>query len=172
MMRQQLLLTVWVFLSSLATIVHSFTTSALSQKIGQCHHHDEHRRQQTKPRPEREPRRAIAMTRTRISLMMQQNERNTDHSPLRLFQHSQKALGQLVAGLALTTALWTTLPSSILDRQATVPFGVPAAAVAKEMASGSGSRVNKDPESLLRYGLPINNKDVSAGCGGVVASCR
>lgn len=26
---------------------------------------------------------------------------------------------------------------------------------AKEMASASGSRVNKDPESLLRYGLPI-----------------
>lgn len=26
---------------------------------------------------------------------------------------------------------------------------------AKEMASGSGSRVNKDPESLLRLGLPI-----------------
>jgi len=31
---------------------------------------------------------------------------------------------------------------------------------AKEMASGSGSRVNKDPESLLRYGLPIKNKEV------------
>ena len=31
---------------------------------------------------------------------------------------------------------------------------------AKEMASGSGSRVNKDPESLLRYGLPIQNKEV------------
>jgi hypothetical protein len=29
------------------------------------------------------------------------------------------------------------------------------AAEAKEMASGSGSRVNKDAESLLRYGLPI-----------------
>eukprot|EP00804_Cyclotella_cryptica_P000888 CCRYP_001116-RA/>CCRYP_001116-RA protein AED:0.17 eAED:0.17 QI:0/0.66/0.5/1/1/0.75/4/189/364 len=28
------------------------------------------------------------------------------------------------------------------------------------MASGTGSRVNKDPESLLRYGLPINNKEV------------
>jgi hypothetical protein len=28
-------------------------------------------------------------------------------------------------------------------------------AQAKEMASASGSRVNKDPESLLRYGLPI-----------------
>jgi len=31
---------------------------------------------------------------------------------------------------------------------------------AKEMASGSGSRVNKDAESLLRYGLPIKNKEV------------
>ena len=31
---------------------------------------------------------------------------------------------------------------------------------AKEMASGSGSRVNKDPESLLRYGLPIKNNEV------------
>ena len=34
-------------------------------------------------------------------------------------------------------------------------------ASAKEKASGSGSRVNKDPESLLRYGLPIQNKEVS-----------
>jgi hypothetical protein len=33
-------------------------------------------------------------------------------------------------------------------------------AQAKEKASGSGSRVNKDPESLLRYGLPIQNKEV------------
>lgn len=31
---------------------------------------------------------------------------------------------------------------------------------AKQMASASGSRVNKDPESLLRYGLPINSKEV------------
>jgi hypothetical protein len=35
---------------------------------------------------------------------------------------------------------------------------------AKEMASGSGSRVNKDPESLLRYGLPIQNKEVRINC--------
>lgn len=33
---------------------------------------------------------------------------------------------------------------------------------AKEMASGSGSRVNKDPESLLRYGLPIDNQEVGS----------
>jgi hypothetical protein len=33
---------------------------------------------------------------------------------------------------------------------------------AKEMASGSGSRVNKDAESLLRLGLPIPKaKEVS-----------
>jgi len=32
---------------------------------------------------------------------------------------------------------------------------------AKEMASGSGSRVNKDADSLLRYGLPIKSKEVS-----------
>jgi len=38
--------------------------------------------------------------------------------------------------------------------------GSSTVAMAKEMASGSGSRVNKDPESLLRYGLPINNKEV------------
>jgi len=31
---------------------------------------------------------------------------------------------------------------------------------AKEMASGTGSRVNKDAESLLRYGLPIKNNEV------------
>jgi hypothetical protein len=34
-------------------------------------------------------------------------------------------------------------------------------AMAKEMASGSGSRVNKDAESLLRLGLPIKDKEVS-----------
>jgi len=40
-------------------------------------------------------------------------------------------------------------------------FGIRNSVVveAKEMASGSGSRVNKDPESLLRYGLPIKNKE-------------
>jgi len=29
---------------------------------------------------------------------------------------------------------------------------------ARELASGSGSRVNKDPNSLLRYGLPAQPK--------------
>jgi hypothetical protein len=39
-------------------------------------------------------------------------------------------------------------------------FATTSIASAKEMASASGSRVNKDAESLLRYGLPINNKEV------------
>ncbi len=39
-------------------------------------------------------------------------------------------------------------------------FATTGIASAKEMASASGSRVNKDAESLLRYGLPINNKEV------------
>ena len=30
----------------------------------------------------------------------------------------------------------------------------------KEIVSGTGSRENKDSEPLLRYGLPINNKEV------------
>jgi hypothetical protein len=33
---------------------------------------------------------------------------------------------------------------------------------AREKASGTGSRVNKDPESLLRLALPIKNKEVRA----------
>jgi hypothetical protein len=49
-------------------------------------------------------------------------------------------------------------PSSFMNHIRTSLF-----ADAKEMASGSGSRVNKDPESLLRYGLPIpKDKEVSS----------
>ena len=43
---------------------------------------------------------------------------------------------------------------------------------AKEMASGSGSRVNKDAESLLRYGLPIpKDKEVSVYGDHVIMQC-
>jgi cyclophilin family peptidyl-prolyl cis-trans isomerase len=37
---------------------------------------------------------------------------------------------------------------------------LPTSAHAKELSSGSGSRVNKDPESLLRYGLPMQPKEM------------
>jgi hypothetical protein len=83
-----------------------------------------------------------------------------------------KIFYQFVAGFALTTTLWTAVPA--MDLQSFVfptssssdssrpPLLMAMTAHAKEMASGSGSRVNKDPESLLRYGLPISNKEVSA----------
>lgn len=43
---------------------------------------------------------------------------------------------------------------------------------AKEMASGSGSRVNKDPESLLRYGLPIPKDKEVRKFQGVIEDIR
>jgi hypothetical protein len=45
------------------------------------------------------------------------------------------------------------LVSHMLQQSSTV-------ANAREKASGTGSRVNKDPESLLRLGLPIKSKEV------------
>jgi hypothetical protein len=80
-----------------------------------------------------------------------------------------KIFYQFVAGFALTTTLWTAVPAVDLlsfvfpaSSDSRPPLLVAMTANAKEMASGSGSRVNKDPESLLRYGLPISNKEVSA----------
>ena len=71
----------------------------------------------------------------------------------------EKQVSKLVTTAALLTA--TTFCAPHLPYTGGAPsFLTPPAAVAKELASGSGSRVNKDPESLLRYGLPINNKQV------------
>lgn len=62
--------------------------------------------------------------------------------------------------MALAAAIWAA-PATIAGPMTThFPSTSGLVASAKEMASGSGTRVNKDPESLLRYGLPINNKEV------------
>jgi hypothetical protein len=61
----------------------------------------------------------------------------------------------LATTLLVTASLWSSPAIT-----STLPIFPNQQAMAKEMASGSGSRVNKDPESLLRYGLPINNKEV------------
>ena len=80
-----------------------------------------------------------------------------------------------LSGMALAAALWAA-PASMMTTT-TATMSSPAAthraflspssssryyyvASAREMASGSGTRVNKDPESLLRYGLPIDNSEV------------
>eukprot|EP00588_Corethron_pennatum_P011708 CAMPEP_0194277866 /NCGR_PEP_ID=MMETSP0169-20130528/10067_1 /TAXON_ID=218684 /ORGANISM="Corethron pennatum, Strain L29A3" /LENGTH=435 /DNA_ID=CAMNT_0039021929 /DNA_START=92 /DNA_END=1396 /DNA_ORIENTATION=+ len=64
------------------------------------------------------------------------------------------------AGFLAAAALWSS--PSLLSSLPVADFTGSAGgtAYAKEMASGSGSRVNKDAESLLRYGLPITNKEV------------
>ena len=69
-----------------------------------------------------------------------------------------------LSGLALAASLWAA-PAAVIEPMANYfPMNnvviSASMANAKEMASGTGTRVNKDPESLLRYGLPINNKEV------------
>ena len=69
---------------------------------------------------------------------------------------SKAVTSALVAATLWATPLTTpTNTPSFVD-----PATVSSVASAKEMASGTGSRVNKDADSLLRYGLPINNKEV------------
>jgi hypothetical protein len=73
---------------------------------------------------------------------------------------AQKALAAVfVAGALWAAPAATTQLHLSVGLDTSNPIGM--VANAKEMASGSGSRVNKDPESLLRYGLPITNKEVS-----------
>ena len=67
------------------------------------------------------------------------------------------AVQKAFAACFVTASLWI---SPVALEQSHIPTMISSQAAAKEMASGSGSRVNKDPESLLRYGLPINNKEV------------
>lgn len=73
-------------------------------------------------------------------------------------------LRSAAATAALAAAIWSG-PSAVVGPASNsdfLPEGITSSVVAnaKEMASASGARVNKDPESLLRYGLPINNKEV------------
>ena len=68
-----------------------------------------------------------------------------------------------ISGMALAAALWVapaTIAGPVTSHFPGNNVIASSVASAKEMASGSGTRVNKDPESLLRYGLPINNKEV------------
>lgn len=72
-------------------------------------------------------------------------------------------MAKACATATMTAFLWGS-PTIIAD-QFNVDFSSPITqslvANAKDKASASGSRVNKDAESLLRLGLPINNKEVS-----------
>lgn len=75
-----------------------------------------------------------------------------------------------ISGMALAAALWVapaTIAGPVISHFPGNNVIASSVASAKEMASGSGTRVNKDPESLLRYGLPINNKEVRLD-GGII----
>lgn len=79
---------------------------------------------------------------------------------LETHKQAQKA----VAAAFVAGALWAAPAATSQVPVLGTPNPISMVASAKEMASGSGSRVNKDPESLMRYGLPINNKEVSTQC--------
>lgn len=69
-------------------------------------------------------------------------------------------LGKVVCSGLVAASIWSA-PMVNLDDGGHMMVQPQNVAVAKEMASASGSRVNKDADSLLRYGLPIKNKEVS-----------
>lgn len=90
---------------------------------------------------------------------------SSDNSDASFPQQQQKIMNKWLATGLVTASLWAA-PAMVQNNNFHLPngdsgiFQSSAVANAKQMASASGSRVNKDPESLLRYGLPINSKEV------------
>jgi hypothetical protein len=84
-------------------------------------------------------------------------------------QRNDESVSDKVKGVMASTfmaaALWASPAAVFNNVEGPAMFNdirTTVVADAKEMASGSGSRVNKDPESLLRLGLPIpKDKEVS-----------
>lgn len=77
-------------------------------------------------------------------------------------QRNDESVSDKVKGVMASTfmaaALWASPAAVFNNVEGPAMFNdirTTVVADAKEMASGSGSRVNKDPESLLRLGLPI-----------------
>ena len=97
------------------------------------------------------------------------SSKNANHASSKLNAKSndlETTVKAALSGAVLATALWTA-PATLAGQNTHFPsfandVVTSSVASAKELASGSGSRVNKDAESLLRYGLPINNKEVSS----------
>jgi len=107
-----------------------------------------------------------------FAMKPQQQQEPTNND---LVATNKKSIQTTLMTSLLATMLFTIMPTPSID--VTIPTIIDTnnhhhvamkqmnlndnfVANAKEMASGTGSRVNKDPESLLRYGLPINNKEV------------
>ena len=87
-----------------------------------------------------------------------QATQNDNNDLISVLKETHKYATKAVASALVAGALWAA-PAATNVLLPPNHF-VTSIASAKEMASASGSRVNKDAESLLRYGLPINNKEV------------
>ena len=80
--------------------------------------------------------------------------------------HNDNILAKAAATACMTAFLWGSPTVMVQQMDSSNMMGVPPAVIeqtmasAVEKASGSGSRVNKDADSLLRYALPIKNKEV------------
>jgi hypothetical protein len=85
------------------------------------------------------------------------NNNKNNHDDIFSFLPTTKDMKNIVTTTIMSTLLWTASPLLSSDNILSPNHNSNNnfVANAKEMASGSGSRVNKDPESLLRYGLPI-----------------
>lgn len=92
----------------------------------------------------------------------QQQKQQRNQLSLSFMRQIEDNTKKLITGTVLTSLLWTA-PVTLSQQTNNIPFvgnnNNNAIVHAKEMASGSGSRVNKDPESLLRLGLPIDSKE-------------
>lgn len=101
---------------------------------------------------------ATVSSSSRVVRMASNNDDESQAHPRSL----ARELGTWATSALLAATLWSSggANPTASQQQHLSMMPTPPAALAKEMASGSGSRVNKDPESLLRYGLPINNNEV------------
>lgn len=99
--------------------------------------------------------------RSQIHMPLLDSKSNTNHDD----QSISSWLGKVATTAAITASLWgapSVVAENVLWNIDASPNQIVSSYVAsaKEMASGTGSRVNKDADSLLRLGLPIQNKEV------------
>ena len=82
------------------------------------------------------------------------------HAPTPFARTEGPSFGAAQVGRAFAAALAALALTTAPMHGDFVPAPLRGVAAAKELASGSGSRVNKDPKSLLRLALPAQPKDL------------
>jgi len=104
----------------------------------------------------------ISCSRTSKTANLQATRNGIDHDFVSILKETREYATRAVASALVAGALWAApaATTNVLPNHHYPFLMVTSIASAKEMASASGSRVNKDAESLLQNGLPINNKEV------------